>query len=120
MDFEVMRKKLDAYRRASGQYRGVKGELLVELLRAWEAHKGPSADFAKKLGMRGKQLGRLVQAARKVATTTDAVDPAFHALDIQQPIEASHSTGIEMSWGGDKVIRFPTVDTLMDFLKKAS
>ncbi len=122
MEYEVMRKKLDAYRKPSGQFRRVNGDLLIELLRMWEMHKGPSVEVARQLGMKSKQLGRLVQAARKIAAMTEAVDPAFHELLPQDvPEEAiKGGTGIEMVWGSDKIIRFPTVDTLMDFLKKAS
>ncbi len=121
MDYEVMKKKLDAYRKPSGQFRRVNGDLLIELLRMWETHTGSSAEFAKMLGMKRKQLSRLVQTARKIATTTEAVDPAFHELQSQPADEGvKPGSGIEMVWGSDKIIRFPTVDTLMDFLKKAS
>jgi hypothetical protein len=121
MDFEVMKKKMDAYRKSNGQFKRVNGDLLVELLRMWECHTGPSSEFAKRLGMRGKQLGSLVREARKVAATTEAVDPAFHALQIQEVTEnPSVNVGIELTWGPGKVIRFPTVDSLMDFLKKAA
>jgi hypothetical protein len=121
MDYEVMKKKLDAYRKPSGQFRRVNGDLLIELLRMWEVHTGPSVDFARNLGMKSKQLGRLVQAARKIATTTEAVDPAFHELQPQESTEVGMGTGIEVIWGADsKIIRFASMDTLMDFLKRAS
>ena len=120
MEFEVMKKKLETYRRPKGQFRGVKSDILIELLRSWESHSGSSAEFAKKLGMKRRQLGRLVQEARKIATTTEAIDPAFHELPTQDPPGQSAGAGIEMIWGSDKIIRFPTVDTLMDFLKKAA
>ena len=70
MEFEVMKKKLDTYRRPKGQFRGVKSELLVELLRMWESHTGSSIDFAKTMGMKRRQLGRLIQEARKIANAT--------------------------------------------------
>lgn len=119
MDYEVMKKKLDAYRRPKGQFRRVNGELLMELLRMWEAHTGPSVEIARKLGMKSKQLGRLVQAARKLAATTEAIDPTFHELQTQDSVETDQS-GIEMTWGSDKVIRFPTIETLVDFLKRSA
>jgi hypothetical protein len=84
MDFEVMKKKLDANRKPNGQFKRVNGELLIELLRVWESYTGASLEFAKKIGMRSKQLGSLVREARKIATTTEAVDPAFHALQGQE------------------------------------
>ena len=48
MDFEVMKKKLDAYRKPKGQFRDVKGELQIELLRMWESHAGASANLPQK------------------------------------------------------------------------
>lgn len=119
MEFEVMKKKLDTYRRPKGQFRGVKSDLLIELLRMWESHTGSSVEFARKLGMKVRQLGRLVQEARKIATTTEAIDPSFHELPVQDPSQGT-GTGIEVIWGSDKIIRFPTVETLMDFLKRSA
>src|SRR4051812_43818041 len=93
MDYEVLKKKLDAYRKPSGQFRRVKSDLLIELLRLWEAHTGHSSEFARELGMKRQQLARLVQTARKIATTTELVDPAFHELRPQEPIGGSQQTG---------------------------
>ena len=70
--------------------------------------------------MKSKQLGRLITTARKLAATTDAVDDSFYELKSQEASEPLQSMGIEVTWGVGRVIRFPTVDTLMDFLKKAS
>jgi hypothetical protein len=121
MEVEVMKKKLDAYRRSNGQFNRVNGDLLIEFLRMWEAHTGPAVELASKLGMKSKQMGRLVCEARKVATATENLDPAFHELQVQAPSDALPSgVGIEIAWGSDKIIRFPTVDALVDFLKKAA
>ena len=121
MDFEILRKKLDAYKTSGGSYKNIKSELLVELLRMWEGHKGPSTILAKQLGMTAGQLARQIREARKAAVHEDAIDPAFQALDMQAQSE-SPSTGsdITLSWGGDKVVKFPSVDLLVDFLRKAA
>jgi len=65
-------------------------------------------------------MGFLVREARKIAKNSQVVDPAFQALQIQSMIGAPVGTGIEMTWGEDRVVRFPNVDTLIDFLKKAA
>lgn len=114
-----MKKKLNAYRTPKGQFRKVKGELLIEFLRMWESHTGPATELARNLGMTRPQLSTLVREARKLVKTSDAIDPAFQALQIQGPSEVPPSKGIELTLDAG-VIRFPTVDTLMDFLKKAS
>jgi hypothetical protein len=121
MDFEVMKKKLDTYRKSNGQFGQVSAELLLEFLRMWECHVGPSSELASKLGMRTKQMGFLVREARKLAKNSQVVDPAFQSLQLNvHGEEGSRGTGIELAWGTDKVIRFPTVDVLIDFLRKAS
>jgi hypothetical protein len=99
----------------------VKAELLLELLRSWEEHTGPSSELVRALGMKRTQLARLIAEARRAAASTNAVDPAFLELPAQgqsEPVPVGSC--IELAWGADKVIRFPSVDTLMDFLKKAS
>lgn len=121
MDYDVMKKKLDTYRKSNGQFKRVHGDLLIELLRMWESWTGAPSEFAKKLGMRSKQLGSLVREGRKIATSTENIEGVFHPLEIpgvSEPTAPCH--GIEVVWDGGKIIRFPTVDTLMDFIKKAS
>lgn len=121
MDLEVLRKKLDAFKTPGGTYKNIKSDLLVELLREWEENTGPSSELARKLGMTPNQMSRLIQAARKAAARSDVIDPAFEA--IQLPESRGSSAGgtlIEMSWGGDKVVRFPNVDCLVEFLRKAA
>jgi hypothetical protein len=122
MDFEILKKKLDAYKTAGGSYKKIKGGLLVELLRAWEEHKGPSTALARQLGMKRGQLARQIREARKAAIREEAVDPAFEALQIPSSTERVPSGLVEivLSWGGDKVVRFPSVDLLVDFLRKAA
>ena len=121
MDFEILRKKLDAYRTPGGSYKNIKSELLVELLRIWEEHKGPSTLLAKQLGMTAGQLARQIREARKAATLGEVIDPAFQALQVQSAAEGvSSGSEIVLSWGGDKVVKFPNVDLLVDFLRKAA
>ena len=121
MDFEVMKKKLDTYRKSNGQFKQVNGALLLELLRMWESWTGESNELAKKLGIRSKQMGFLVREGRKIATSTESIDPSFHEVRIPGVSEqAPPCSGIEVVWDANKVIRFPSVDTLMDFIKKAS
>lgn len=121
MDFETLRKKLDAYRTPGGSYKNIKSDLLVELLRAWEEHKGPSTALARQVGMKPGQLARQIREARKAAVLGDAIDPAFQALQLHPSAEgAPAELGIALTWGGDKVVKFPNVDLLVEFLRKAA
>jgi hypothetical protein len=121
MDFETLRKKLDAYKTPGGSYKNIKSELLVELLRAWEEHKGPSTVLARQFGMTRGQLARQIREARKAAVRVDSIDPAFEALEVQTSAESLPTrTEITLCWGEDKVVKFPSVDLLVDFLRKAA
>ncbi len=121
MDFEVMKKKLNAYKTPGGSYKNIKGELLVELLRVWEEHTGPSTELAKHLGMKPNQLTRQIREARKAAARSEAIDSTFQEIQIPgSSVGGPVGTGIEMSWGGDKVVKFPNVDCLVEFLRKAA
>lgn len=121
MEFEVMRKKLDAFKTPGGSYKNIKSELLVELLRAWEQHTGPATELAKQLGMKPNQLSRQIREARKAAARSEAIDPAFEELQMSDTLKGGSTGGvIEMSWGGDKVVKFPNVDCLVEFLRKAA
>ncbi len=86
MDFETVRKKLDAFKTPGGSYKNIRSELLVELLRMWEEHKGPSTLLAKQLGMTAGQLARQIREARKAAACGNAIDPAFQALQVQSDL----------------------------------
>lgn len=121
MDFETLKKKLDAFKTPGGSYKNIRSELLVELLRMWEEHKGPSTILARQLGMKRGQLARQIREARKAAACSDAIDPAFQALQVPPPAEgAPNAAEIALSWGGDKVVKFPNVDLLVEFLRKAA
>jgi hypothetical protein len=121
MDFDTLRKKLDAYKTPGGSYKNIKSELLVELLRIWEEHSGPSTALAKQLGMKSGQLARQIREARKAAARGESIDPAFEALQVQSSAERD-TAGVEivLSWGGDKLVKFQNVDLLVDFLRKAA
>ena len=93
---------------------------IYEVLRIWEGHRGPSTALAKQLGMTACQLARQIREARKAAVREDAIDPAFQALEMQSPTDAPTGVEITMSWGGDKVVKFPSVDLLVDFLRKVA
>jgi hypothetical protein len=116
----VLKKKLNAYRRPKGSFQAVKSDILVELLRVWEKHTGPSYQMAQKLGMHPKQLGRLIQQARKVVREHAVDDQTFQeiALDAALPVNQSGS-GIEVVWDKGRIIRLPNTDVLVDFLRKA-
>ena len=122
MDFAVMKKKLNSYKKANGVFRKISGEMLVELLRAWEGYTGPMDDFARQIGVRKSQLGPIIHKARKIAKDSEFVGGEFKEIKVGEASipGAAPCQGIELIWEGGKVIRFGEVEVLLDFLKKTA
>ena len=122
MEFTVLKKKLNSFRGANGVFRGVSEELLVEVLRLWENYTGAMGDFAKKLGVRNSQLGPMIHKARKVSKNKEYANGKFKEVKIES---SNHDSvkgckGIDLKWDKGRVIRFPEVDQLIEFLKKVA
>jgi hypothetical protein len=119
MEFAVLKKKLTSYRSKDGKLKKVPGELLVAVLRAWEAYTGPMAEFGREVGLRQSQLGPLVHRARLYAKSSIQGAEDFTEIKVAEgpPTEEG---AIELSWEGGKIIRFRRADDLVDFLKKVA
>ena len=122
MDLAILRKKLNSYKtKPNGVFKNISGEMLLEVLRAWENYTGPMSVFSKQIGVRPSQLGPLIHKARKVAKNTEFTDGSFKEIKTDSTSNAGQSTTnegkIELVWD-NKMIRFITVDHLIEFLKK--
>lgn len=119
MEFAVLKKKLTSYRSKDGKLKKVPGELLVAVLRAWEAYTGPMAEFGREVGLRQSQLGPLIHRARLYAKNTVQGAEDFTEIKVVEGPPPGEG-GIELNWEGNKVIRFRRADDLVDFLKKVA
>jgi hypothetical protein len=123
MDLEILNKKVSSYRDNDGKVRKVSDELLLEILEAWEQWTGPAKGFYTALGVSAKGIASIIGKAKKLKRE------GFPAGDFKEikidgagvPVGPSGPcTGIELSWDQGKVIRFPQVDQLVEFLKKVA
>ena len=123
MDLEILNKKVSSYRDNGGRVRKVSDDLLLEILQAWEQWTGPASGFYKALGVSAKGISSIIGKAKKLKRE------GFPAGDFKEiKISGAESpssppspcTGIELCWNEGKVIRFPQVDQLLEFLKKAA
>jgi hypothetical protein len=111
MDLEILNKKIGTYRDNAGRVRQVSDELLLEILDAWEHWTGPASGFYTALGVSAKGIGE-----------------GFPGGDFKEiKVEASGGVGgavpcigIELGLTDGRVVRFPQVDSLVEFLKKAA
>jgi hypothetical protein len=123
MDLEILKKKVSSYRDNGGRVRKVSDELLLEILDAWEQYTGPARGFYTALGVSAKGISSIIGKAKKLKRD------GFPSGDFKEikidgaespPISVGPCVGIELSWDHGKVIRFPQVDQLVEFLKKVA
>lgn len=123
MDLEILKKKISSYRDDGGRVRNVSDELLLEILGAWEQWTGPGREFARAIGLNRNAIPKIIGKAKRLKREgfpagdfkeiqIAGTGPSFGSLEPCQ--------GIELSWDQGKVIRFPQVDQLVEFLKKVA
>jgi hypothetical protein len=120
MELEILNKKVSSYRDNGGRVRKVSDELLLEILDAWEQWTGPAKGFYSALGVSARGISSIIGKAKKLKREGF---PAGDFKEIKVDGAGSPSgpcTGIELSWDQGKLIRFPQVDQLVEFLKKVA
>lgn len=121
MDLEILKKRLSSYRTPKGRITKVPDELLVDILLAWEQWTGPASGFYSALGADHRKMAGLIGRAKKLKREGFFPEEAFKEIKIEGVSSGSIAPcqGIEIVWDKGKLIRFPQVDLLIDFLKAA-
>jgi hypothetical protein len=124
MDLAILKKKIDGFRLGNGQLQNVPPELLLELRHAWENFTGAPIEFRRELGMKIGTLRKLLTESKKlnhVLASSGAIEVGTSELGQQGDVVDASSGYLEMVLdNGSKVIRFPSVDILLEFLRKAA
>lgn len=93
------------------------------MLTSWEDWTGTAREFYRSLGFSQKQMAKLLGKAKKLKRDGHFGSEVFKELRVEaspglNPHDAHGK--IELVWEGGKVIRFPGVNSLLEFIKKAS
>ncbi len=127
MDIICLKKKLSTYESDKGYLKNVGEEVLYEVLVNWEEWTGTAKEFYRSLGFSQKQMASLIGKAKKLKREGYFGNEHFKELvvasDANVPESISRSAAgsmIELDCKNGKVIRFPRVDQLLEYLKKAS
>lgn len=125
MELEILKKRISTYRGDDGKVRNVSDELLLEFLQAWERWTASGTEFARALGINRNAISKLVAKAKKLRREGHFPSEDFKEIHIEGGGVASSSgsgpcVGIELGLPDGKLIRFPSVDPLLEFLKKAA
>jgi hypothetical protein len=125
VDLTVLKKKLSSYKTDGGYVKNVGSDLLIEILSAWESWTGPIAGFYSGLGINRKSGAKMIGEAKKLKREGFATD-GFKEIKVEEfpsnmtSLTSGPCQGIELLWDNGKLIRFPQVEYLIDFLKKVS
>jgi hypothetical protein len=125
MDLEILKKKISTYRTDGGHIKIKDDGLLLELLSAWEQWTGPATGFSSALGVHRKAIPGLIGKAKRLRRE-GFPGGEFKEIKIEggggTPTGPSSGpcVGIELGLPDGKLLRFPQVDQLLEFLKKAA
>lgn len=123
MELEILKKKISSYRTEGGHLTKVSDDLVMEILHAWEQWTGPSKGFYSAIGVNQHKMATIIGKAKKLKREGHFPAEEFKEIKLDQVV-SSFSTnpciGIELTWDQGKVIRFPEVSQLIDFLKKTA
>lgn len=125
MDLEILKKKLSTYRNARNQVRNVPDELLLEVLSAWEHWTGSTPEFYRGIGISHAGMASMMGKAKKLrregrVLASDFKEITDAVLGASSSVSGFTGSGIELAWEAGKIIRFPQVEQLIDFLKKVA
>ena len=120
MDILVLKKRISTFRTSGGSLKNLSDELILDILRAWESWTGKSKDLYVALGVNRQSMARIIGKAKKLSREGAGGD--FKEMSVESILGPRQDPGmvIEVAWDGGKVIRFPNVDQLIDFLKKVA
>ena len=123
MDNSILKKKLQTFKSTKGSLTGLSDDLIVETLRVWEGWPGKTRELCQELGLKPTQMGFIVRKAKRLIKSGRFEESDFKELNVAAP-ESSLPVGcpeaIVLNWDSGKVIQFPKVEQLVDFLKKVS
>ena len=124
MDLEVLKKKISSYRTEGGHLTKVSDELAMEILSAWEQWTGAAKGFYVAIGVNQHKMASIIGKAKKLKREGHFPAEDFKEIKVSEGIGGSGvlppCSGIEVCWDNGKLIRFPGVDQLIDFLKKVA
>ena len=122
MDLEILKRKISTFRGEGGRVRINDDHLLLEILLAWEQWSGLTRDFYRAIGVSQKGMASIIGKAKKLRREGHFPAEEFKEIKVETPAtgELRPCMGIELCWEQGKVIRFPQVDQLVEFLKKVA
>lgn len=127
MDNAILKKRLNTFRVGkSGRLQEISNDVILTVHKAWENWPRSTRDFCRELDVSPTQMGVIIKKAKSLIKSGIVTESEFQEVALAGTGGASPAAGstpcsaIELSWNEGRIIRFPRVDDLLDFLKKAA
>jgi hypothetical protein len=122
MELEILKRKISTFRGDGGRVRITDDSLLMEILLAWEQWQGPSKEFYRAIGVSQTGMASIIGRAKKLRREGHFPAEEFKEIKVESLAAGGSGpcVGIELHWTEGKIIRFPQVDSLLEFLKKVA
>ena len=128
MDYTILKKRLNTFKSGkSGRLQDISDEVIVAVHRAWESWPGKTSEFCREVGIKPTQMNVIIKSGKKLIKSGAVTESEFQEITAQMGAGDSsfaaggvRCNGIELSCSEGRIIRFPRVDDLVDFLKKAA
>lgn len=123
METAIIRKRLNTFKSAKGVLKKVSDEVVMEVLRGWESWPGSSADYYREIGLTRTQLAVMIGKGKRLVKSGVVTESEFKEIAVPAsgllPM-TSGGVGIELQVDAGSLVRFFSVDQLVEFLKKTS
>jgi hypothetical protein len=123
METAILKKRLNTFKTDGGRLKRVSDDLLVDFLRAYESWPGAASEFYREVGISKQQFAVLMKKAKRLCREGHHPESGEFkeiALSTLPAGAQAPCVGIELDLTDGRVIRFPAVDPLLEFLKKAA
>lgn len=126
MDTEILKKKISTFRGEGGRVRITDDALYMEILAGWEQWKGPIKEFYRAIGVSKTGMAGIIGKAKKMRRDGHFPASEFKEVKLEGTTDGARGVpsgpcvGIELGLVDGRIIRFPEVDVLLEYLKKAA
>ncbi len=126
METQSLKKKLSVYLTEGGYLKSVSDEALFHLLVGWENWTGTSAEFYRTLGFTHRQMAGLLGKAKKLKREGHFGNADFKVITLEDSPGASTQADVSPCMAAElvlpegKLIRFQSINGLIDFIKKSA
>ena len=120
METAIIRKRLNTFKSGAGKLIRVSDDVVMEVLRSWEAWPGATVEYQREIGLSKQQLAIMIKKGKKLVKSGVVRDGEFRQIDIAAA--AGLATGDAMMMtvklDGGRAVSFCQVDHVVDFLRK--